>query len=112
MYCKYLQAFTDFWQHVIVTLTIHSNLIGRISITIKAYLRKNFLHSIFLKQKILWLVFAYLLKVLGIIFLEFTRYQFKLTIQYTDEICQWYWYGSELFGIKVSSEWIVDGNYF
>lgn len=30
----------------------------------------------------------------------------------TDETCQWYWYDSELFGIKASSEWSVDGNYF
>lgn len=41
-----------------------------------------------------------------------THYQFKLVIKDTDETCQWYWYGSELFGTKASSEWSVGGNYF
>lgn len=60
----------------------------------------------------MWLAFAYLVRLLGIMFLGLTHYQFKLVNQDTDETCQWYWYGSELFGIEVSSEWSVDGNYF
>lgn len=51
-------------------------------------------------------------KTVGDNFSGLTHYQFKSVIKDTDETCQWYWYGSELFGIKANSEWSVDGNYF
>lgn len=76
------------------------------------YLREKVFFTLFFKQQTTWLAFAYLIRLSGITFSGLTRNQFKSVVQDSDETCQWYWYGSELFGIKVSSEWWVDGNYF
>lgn len=58
------------------------------SVETEVYLKQKFLCSISFIHQTACLVFAYLIKSLGVIFSQLTHYQFKLVIQYTDETSQ------------------------
>lgn len=99
------------WEYMIITQITHGHCNWQNQWNNKSLFRGEVFIFFFLNSKAhVWHLLP--VRLVRIMFSGLTHYQFKSVNQDTDETCQWYWYGSALFGIRVSSEWSVDGNYF